>query len=472
MSDDRNLLHESNGGVSSSGNSEDSLSPDALAPAYVFEATDPGDTEAVREAMAQNAAVGEEVQAYRRLFNAMLHATPAAQPSPAVGESLLRAIQPPVAPIAQRYPGSTASVNPQESMQVVPLITPPGGTRAVATAPVNPLTGKPGSPPSTPKAAPAPTRAPASQPNQPQKAQPKSTPKPVPRPVPYQPPSVPKATQAKVPPQYATTMATVGKRAEAIPAGFALTPIAPASANQGSRVGMWAASGLALVALALLFVSNSYWASQTTQLQSESAQLQSELVTAQQDALSATNELAGAQQQLDARAAEVATLQGSLATVQQELVNARTELDAARIQIADTEAAVAQVQTDAGGMAIPNEMVNALVRGPMEQASLASLNTSEPMSATARILWNPEMERGMLVAMEMPPLDEGEGYQVWLLRAGVPTSVGVFTVDDQGMGMLTLNDMNLTDYEVAAITTEPMAGSPAPTGAVVIAGEL
>ena len=94
------------------------------------------------------------------------------------------------------------------------------------------------------------------------------------------------------------------------------------------------------------------------------------------------------------------------------------------------------------------------------------------MTATARIMWNPDMQSGIMMAMDMPELSGDETYQLWFLRGGVPVSAGTFNIDTTGMGMLEMNDMPIGDYEVAAITAEPSGGSPAPTGTILIAGEL
>lgn len=496
MSDNQSLPPQSN-----DYSPDDQMStPGSLAPAYVFEATDPAETDALREEMAQSATVGEEVQAYRRLFNAILHSTPPVQLPPEAGEKLLAAIQPPVAPIAQRYPGATAPVDPLEAMQVVPLVTPPGGKAASGNR-INPLTGKAvgGSSATTSGAygnaaaygavassqqwrPPIQSQPPLQQSpyHPPQYAPPaKQAPltrvqykQPAPKPAP--PPQNAAQRGAGSAPQYVTTPRPPGNKGNNVPAGFALTPIPPegAQGSSASRVGMWAAWALALVALGLLFASYTFWSAQSTQLAQENARLQADVTGAQSAATSTGSELSAAQQSAQASATQVASLQESLATTQAELATAQSELETARTELADAAALLEQVNANAGGMAISDEMINVLVQGPMEQATLGALNASQTMSATARILWNPEMQRGMLVAMQMPPLPQDQAYQLWLLRGGVPTAAGMFTVDDRGMGMLEVNDMDLSDYEVAAVTPEPMAGSEAPTGAILIAGEL
>src|SRR5690606_402790 len=80
-------------------------------------------------------------------------------------------------------------------------------------------------------------------------------------------------------------------------------------------------------------------------------------------------------------------------------------------------------------------LVALLAETQMETISLAATNAANGITATARIVWQPETNAGMLVTMEMPPLPEDQVYQLWYLRGGVPYSAGMFTVDASGKGM-------------------------------------
>jgi anti-sigma-K factor RskA len=80
---------------------------------------------------------------------------------------------------------------------------------------------------------------------------------------------------------------------------------------------------------------------------------------------------------------------------------------------------------------------------------------------------------GTLAVREAPTLEPGYQYQVWLIKDGKRTSGGVFSVNGQGYGSLQIEaNQPLQNYQAVGITIEPTGGSPAPTGAKVLGGNL
>jgi anti-sigma-K factor RskA len=89
--------------------------------------------------------------------------------------------------------------------------------------------------------------------------------------------------------------------------------------------------------------------------------------------------------------------------------------------------------------------------------------------ALGRIFWNPRAG-GLLVAGDLPRAPEGKAYELWLIAAGTPRPAGVFTVDAEGRGSLTMPPIEgLTKVDVFAVTLEPAGGVPAPTGEMYLA---
>lgn len=83
----------------------------------------------------------------------------------------------------------------------------------------------------------------------------------------------------------------------------------------------------------------------------------------------------------------------------------------------------------------------------------------------------PEGGAAALVLHGLPPVDSMT-YQVWALRDGRPTSLGVFAPDPTGRTVVALNH-DLRDVDVVAITLEPgPAGSPGPTSEPVLVAPL
>jgi anti-sigma-K factor RskA len=80
---------------------------------------------------------------------------------------------------------------------------------------------------------------------------------------------------------------------------------------------------------------------------------------------------------------------------------------------------------------------------------------------------------GALVVEDAPALNPGYQYQLWLIKDGKRTSGGVFSVDNHGYGTLEVTSaLPLEDYPSFGITIEPAGGSPGPTGAKVLGGDL
>ncbi len=84
----------------------------------------------------------------------------------------------------------------------------------------------------------------------------------------------------------------------------------------------------------------------------------------------------------------------------------------------------------------------------------------------------PGQEIACLMVQGMPPLAEGQVYQVWLLDDGQRVSGGVFEARN-GNGWVIIRPGNTLDrYRTVVVTAEPRGGSPAPTGPQIMVGEL
>lgn len=80
----------------------------------------------------------------------------------------------------------------------------------------------------------------------------------------------------------------------------------------------------------------------------------------------------------------------------------------------------------------------------------------------------------VLAVHNLPKLEPGKVYQVWLVNAsGERSSAGIFSLDTQGYGWLVVTPPNpLSDYRSIGITIEPDGGSPGPTGPRVMGTSL
>lgn len=99
--------------------------------------------------------------------------------------------------------------------------------------------------------------------------------------------------------------------------------------------------------------------------------------------------------------------------------------------------------------------------------------TEEAPRARGMFVGYPEGNSSLLVAYGLPPLPEGKTYQLWLIRDSKRTSGGTFAVDSNGNGLLLVKAPDkITSYQAVGITTEPLGGSPGPTGNRVMGGNL
>lgn len=81
--------------------------------------------------------------------------------------------------------------------------------------------------------------------------------------------------------------------------------------------------------------------------------------------------------------------------------------------------------------------------------------------------------RGMMMARDLPPLPEGQTYQVWLVNAQGRVSGGFLRPYDAGIYYLVLQAPDpLTNYRSLGVTREPAGGSPGPTGPRIVGGEI
>jgi len=129
----------------------------------------------------------------------------------------------------------------------------------------------------------------------------------------------------------------------------------------------------------------------------------------------------------------------------------------------------------AAELAMQRQQVRAAVaRLPEEQQRVLALAATDAApGATGKLVISRDGEYGTLVADGLPALDAGHQYQVWLIRTGQHTSGGVFSVGHHGYGVIEiLAPEPLGSYPSFHVTVEPSGGSPAPTGAEVLAGHL
>ncbi|BCS34941.1 hypothetical protein TBR22_A41670 [Luteitalea sp. TBR-22] len=147
----------------------------------------------------------------------------------------------------------------------------------------------------------------------------------------------------------------------------------------------------------------------------------------------------------------VAALEARLGDAQARLV--RAEAEARR-----TQALLARAEVGRSVLGAPD----------LRRVDLAG--QAPAPAARARAFWS--RARGLVLnATGLPGLPRGRTYQLWLLAEGAPVSAGVFTVDASGGATVVIDSPpGVPSPKGMAVSVEPDGGSPAPTGAIVLAG--
>ena len=109
-----------------------------------------------------------------------------------------------------------------------------------------------------------------------------------------------------------------------------------------------------------------------------------------------------------------------------------------------------------------------------QEFSLAELTGAGPAaSADGVLIYQPENGRAILVVEGMPQLPAERQYQLWLIQDGRRTSGGVFSVKQNGYGVLQVqHNQPLRLYDSFGVTIEPAGGSPQPSGQRVLSGSF
>lgn len=92
--------------------------------------------------------------------------------------------------------------------------------------------------------------------------------------------------------------------------------------------------------------------------------------------------------------------------------------------------------------------------------------------STARFMYSPVEDEGVLVANGMPNVGEDETYELWLIHDGSPINAGLFRPGEGGTAVATVDGTSVRGAELVAVTVEPAGGSRKPTGPVLASAEL
>ena len=133
------------------------------------------------------------------------------------------------------------------------------------------------------------------------------------------------------------------------------------------------------------------------------------------------------------------------------------QVDATRDRVADLQAAVVEADLE---VAQRDSLLASLLGPDIRTASLAATG-SEP---SARLFWNGTTGEVIVTAFGLPPAPEGRIYQLWGIGEGAdPVSLGTFQTSADGTAVVRASAPPDAQFDVSAMTEEPVGGSPQPT---------
>jgi anti-sigma-K factor RskA len=147
---------------------------------------------------------------------------------------------------------------------------------------------------------------------------------------------------------------------------------------------------------------------------------------------------------------EVNRLRAQLQTLQTETVSLQAQVDDLEVENSNLERLINQ-----------HELIFATYRQP-GTVTMAVGPAGDDSSAVGTLTIGPEPQSAVLIAANLQPLDQNRVYQLWLIEGETPISAGTFTVDETGLGTLTLASVP-SQFDAIGVTIEPEGGSEQPT---------
>jgi anti-sigma-K factor RskA len=187
-------------------------------------------------------------------------------------------------------------------------------------------------------------------------------------------------------------------------------------------------------------------------------------------AASGTAPRAGWRAALPALAAGIALVLavGSLLEVRRMERNADRALDRVRAELrADLAERDGRVQSLASRL---SHFEQVLSTSGAEVRVLTPAGDASTLDARARVVVDPTGHQVLLLASRLPPPPPGHTYQLWIIAAGVPRSLGVFDPDAGGRALHVESEpLDVSDAFSVAVSVEPAGGVDQPTGPIVLA---
>ncbi len=151
-----------------------------------------------------------------------------------------------------------------------------------------------------------------------------------------------------------------------------------------------------------------------------------------------------------------------------QLTGAMRETDALRRELAALRADVASLRSTTQEVSATLADID-----PADTHVAAIQGAGQAQRAHGRLLYEPGKQSGFVVMEDLPALDPGKVYQLWLMQGSTPFSAGTFSPGPGGAGSVVIRaPAQLGSYALFGITAEPNPGVLAPTGPILASAPL
>ena len=121
-----------------------------------------------------------------------------------------------------------------------------------------------------------------------------------------------------------------------------------------------------------------------------------------------------------------------------------------------------------------DEILSVLRSDRLEVIVLSGLGPSP--AARGKILWDPSKKEAIVQTAELPESPANSEYQLWIIKNGRPSSVGMFAISGEKEMESFFKVIDLTagerqEIDGFSVTLEPKGGSAQPTGAAYLRGK-
>ena len=122
----------------------------------------------------------------------------------------------------------------------------------------------------------------------------------------------------------------------------------------------------------------------------------------------------------------------------------------------------------AGAVRTRDEII-AAITGP--RVNVVELGSDAVQAPTARMFWDRATNRWTMYAHGLPALKPGRAYELWLVTADSKIPAGTFKPLPDGTATFSATyALEGSQLQAIAVTEEPEAGVPAPTGPIILIG--